>query len=74
MEGTTVNVLIGLIMFVIGLAHVINPTFFWYISNGWKFKNAEPSDLALFMGRVGGVITMIIAIFVMTGAIGFRAR
>lgn len=41
----------------------------WYMSNGWKFKDAEPSDAALFMGRLGGIIGTILGLIVLFGGL-----
>lgn len=36
------------------------PYFAWYVRLGWKFKDAEPSDLALSTGRISGIVFMIV--------------
>lgn len=39
------------------------------ISNGWEFKDAEPSDAALFMGRQAGIIGTILGPIVLFGGL-----
>ncbi len=51
--------LAALLLLVIGLADAIFPRAAWYLSCGWRFRNAEPSDAALVLGRVSGVILIL---------------
>lgn len=46
----------------LGLWMVIAPYTSWYLSHGWKYKNAEPSDLALGAIRLEGVVLLIVAV------------
>jgi hypothetical protein len=46
-------------MIAIGIANVLFPRTFWYLSEGWKFKNSEPSDTALVIIRVIGCFIII---------------
>jgi hypothetical protein len=46
---------IGVVLFaVFGLINVFSPSTGWYLSVGWKFKDAEPSDVVLLLHRIGG--------------------
>jgi len=54
-----------LLCMIIGVCSIIWPRVMWYLSEGWKFKNVEPSDLALTMTRVGGVLMVILGIFLL---------
>lgn len=54
----------GLAVIGLGAAQVRHPRFFWYLSEGWKFRDAEPSDLALGLGRLGGVVTIIVGLVI----------
>nr|WP_325298506.1 DUF6199 family natural product biosynthesis protein [uncultured Dysosmobacter sp.] len=45
---------IGFLLAVIGLFNLLAPRASWYLSYGWRFKDAEPSEAALVLGRVGG--------------------
>jgi hypothetical protein len=50
---------------ILGIIGAIFPRASWYMSEGWKFKDAEPSDLVLIMNRVMGIVFTIIGFFVM---------
>lgn len=46
----------------------------WYLTEGWKYKNVEPSDSALkttrfggVMGVIGGIVFLIIASNIRSG-------
>ncbi|WP_339167855.1 DUF6199 family natural product biosynthesis protein [Paenibacillus sp. FSL R5-0341] len=52
--------IIGVLVLIIGLIMAIWPYFAWYVRLGWKFKDAEPSDLALSTGRISGIVFMIV--------------
>ena len=56
------NILVGLVAIVIGLINVISPETGWYLSHGWRFKDAEPSDASLTLGRIGGVVAIIFGV------------
>ncbi len=53
---------IALLFIALGVLSIIKPRTGWYLSVGWKFKSAEPSDLALGMQVLGGIIAVIIGI------------
>lgn len=52
----------SLLLIGIGLWGLLAPHSAWYLSHGWRYKNAEPSDLALALERIGGGIAIIIGI------------
>ncbi len=64
-EINMMSVLMGLVVIVLGIFTAANPEDAWYWSNGWRFKNAEPSDMALAMSRVGGIVMVIGGIILM---------
>jgi hypothetical protein len=39
---------------------IVNPRFAWEMSEGWKFKDAEPSEAYLVMTRISSVIILIV--------------
>lgn len=51
-----------ILLLAVGFFHVASPYTAWYLEYGWRYKNAEPSDLALGMNRVGGVVAIIVAV------------
>jgi hypothetical protein len=50
---------IGLLLLIVGGVHALFPRFCWFLSIGWKLRNAEPSDLYLgvsrFLGSLAGI-------------------
>lgn len=49
------NVLFGFILVVMGIINIVSPETGWYLQDGWKYRNAEPSEEALVWGRICGV-------------------
>lgn len=46
----------------LGIFNIAAPRVSWQISYGWRYKDAEPSDLALAVGRVSGGIGIVVAV------------
>jgi hypothetical protein len=61
--------MIAFFVFIIGVIHVVAPRASWYMSVGWKFRDAEPSDAYLALSRLGGGIAAVIALIVMIASI-----
>ena len=59
------NPILGLVLIVIGLADAISPNTAWYLSYGWRFKNAEPSEAALVFGRIFGIFCVILGLILL---------
>ena len=64
-KGKRVVFLVGLIALILGIVEIVNPRLTWYLNIGWKLKDAEPSDLALLMNRVGGAFVAFIGLMIM---------
>ena len=56
------NPVLGLLFLAVGLFNTIAPGKSWYLCRGWYYKNAEPSDTALFVYRAGGVLAVIVGV------------
>lgn len=52
----------GLLLLLLGLFGAVFPRTAWYLSCGWRFKNAEPSDAALLAGRAGGAFAAVLGV------------
>ena len=52
----------GIILFFFGAINAISPETGWHMSEGWKFKDAEPSEAALLWGRICGIVLSIIGV------------
>lgn len=59
------NAFVGFILIIIGILNIAFPQAMWMISDGWKFKDSEPSDAALLLHRFGGVVGIIIGLVAM---------
>ncbi len=59
------NPLLGLLFIGLGLWNAISPYSSWYLNYGWRYKNLEPSDAALGMTRLGGIVGVIVGVIVM---------
>ena len=58
----------GVISIISGLFSTLAPEAAWRMSEGWKYKNVEPSEMNLLMYRLGGVFTMLVGIGFCVGA------
>ena len=54
------NVIFGMVMLILGVVNAISPETGWRMSEGWKYKDVEPSEAALLWGRIGGIVCIII--------------
>lgn len=55
-------IIVGIIMLLVGLFVILSPEIAWYLRCGWRFRNAEPSELALVLERIDGIILVIAGI------------
>ena len=56
--------LIVLLLFIVGIWNTFFPYYSWYLSYGWRYKNVEPSDIAINFTRISGVIMIVISVVV----------
>lgn len=56
---------LGVFLVVLGILNVIFPRWFWDIQYGWRYKNAEPSDIAISVQRLGGIVAIIVGFILM---------
>ena len=57
----------GIFLFVFGLISIFFPRVIFFFQEGWKFQDAEPSGLFLFMTRAAGVACIVFSLFGMFG-------
>ena len=53
-----------ILLFGLGVLDVIAPRISWNLTYGWRYKNAEPSDIALGLIRAGGVLVLIVGVVI----------
>lgn len=61
-EGNPLKFIISFFAIGIGILNTLCPHIFWYLEYGWRYKNSEPSNLALTFIRISGVIVIIFGI------------
>lgn len=54
---------IKIIFSIFALVGIINSKFAWKMSEGWKYKDVEPSEIYLIMSRVMAIITLLVIWF-----------
>ena len=64
-KGGTKNIFAGILLMGLGTFHMACPQAGWYLSYGWRYKNAEPSNAALVFGRISGTVILIIGVITM---------
>lgn len=54
--------LVPLILILFGAVAVLSPRLVWHLEVGWKLKDpdAEPSDMALLVNRIVGVVMLVL--------------
>ena len=52
-------VIAPVIMIVSSFCALFWPRAMWFLSEGWKFKNVEPSGCALLATRIGGLFGIV---------------
>lgn len=62
-ESEPKNIPMIFFLLIVGIFNTAAPKTAWYLSEGWRFKNAEPSEAALDWGRFVGIILIVIAVF-----------
>lgn len=55
--------ILGLLLIALGIWHTLAPRAAWYLSYGWRYKNAEPSDAALLVSRISGIAVVIFGLY-----------
>ena len=63
-RGSARNILAALVLIGGGIFLFACPEVAWYWESGWRYKDAEPSDVALTVTRISGVVAVIIGIVV----------
>ena len=53
------NVGMGLLMMGVGAVNFFHPELPFYLKYGWRFANAEPSDIYLTFTKIGGAIVAV---------------
>jgi len=55
-DGSGASPALALLLLALGVWNLLAPKSVWWVCRGWWYKNAEPSDAALLVCRIGGVV------------------
>lgn len=58
-KETNASPLRGILVVLIGGVIVFFPKAVWYIKSGWRYKDAEPSEVAIIVHRLSGVVAIV---------------
>lgn len=58
----------GFLLMMLGLFNALFPYPAWYLSVGWRIKDAEPTEAALITNRAVGVIAAIVGLVIMVSS------
>lgn len=64
-RASDTNPLVALLLCGVGIFNLAAPKASWYLSYGWRFKDAEPSDAAITLSRIGGGIAVVIGVIML---------
>jgi hypothetical protein len=53
---------VPILFIVVGLCSLFWPRMMWFLSEGWKYKNVEPSGCALVATRISGLLGLLLGI------------
>lgn len=56
------NAFVNLFLIGLGAFYAFAPHAAWYLSYGWHYKDAEPSNASLAVARISGVIMMVLGL------------
>lgn len=61
-QSSSRNLLLNLLLGGIGAWNLFSPGTAWYLEYGWRYKDAEPSEAALWANRAVGVLLLGLAV------------
>lgn len=57
-------ILFKIVISIFLLIGIISPETAWKISEGWKFRNVEPSTAYLVFGRIMSIVILVVIWFI----------
>ena len=67
--GGGTNPLLAILILAVGLLNTFAPQVMWNLRYGWHYKDAEPSELSLGVGRAIGIVCLVIGVILLAAAI-----
>lgn len=68
-EGKWALILLSVFMIVVGIVGLAVPQGLWWLSNGWKFRDAEPSKLSLVLNQAAGGVLILFGAIILIWAV-----
>ena len=68
-SGGGANPLLAILLLAVGLLNTFAPQTVWQLRYGWHYKDAEPSELSLGVGRAIGIVCLVIGVILLAAAI-----
>lgn len=59
------GILFFFLLLIIGVISLLSPETAWHLSEGWKFRDAEPSPTVLVYIRVMGVVELLAGVYIL---------
>lgn len=59
------NILLIVVLIAVGIFNLFFPQTSWYLGYGWRYSNAEPSEAALVLNRIGGGVAVAVALLLL---------
>lgn len=56
------QVVLGIACMVLGGVTIAFPRGMWFLAFGWRYRDAEPSEAALVMDRLGGGLLILLGL------------
>jgi len=56
----------AVLMMIWSVVAIVSPATVWYLQDGWKYKDVEPSENAMRATRFGGVFGIILGIVILS--------
>lgn len=61
--------LLAFLLLAVGTFQALTPQTAWMLEHGWRFKNAEPSDVALAVNRILGMVLIILGVICLLASV-----
>lgn len=61
-DNNPLIIILSVILLGVGVFYIVTPQTLWYLEYGWRYKDAEPSDLAIGWNRFAGIVLIIVAV------------
>lgn len=58
-------IVLAVILAAAGIFNIARPRTVWFLDSGWKYKDVEPSEEAIFAHVIGGIFAVAIALFLL---------